>query len=269
MKRMTKLSAVSSALAMAGALAFSGQVFADTVTANYTGVSPRATVGVHYTPTGLNVNAYAGSYNFDNATGPINMWEPGKFASLCVDLVDDISESGMYGNPQAWDVVSLAATPNAGSGQAMGVVKADQLARLLGGVLGTDLNNVRDTTTYQDQISGINDNQLAAALQVATWEIVWEDSSNSFDLGKGDLTFSGISGNIAEQANSWLTKVGAGTYGTAMQGLVGLTSPTDPPVGTSRQDFVGQVPIPAAAWLFGSALIGAVGLGRRKPTVAA
>jgi hypothetical protein len=182
MKRMTKLSAVSSALAMAGALAFSGPALADTVTAKYTGVSPGQVVTINYN--GSSLSGYAGSYDFSNATGPINMYDPGKFASLCVDLVDDIYN----GNTVTWDVISLADTPNPPR-DSMGATKADALARLLGGVLGTDLNNVRLTGTYQDQISStITSNQLAAALQIATWEIVWE-GGNTYDLGGGDFKF--------------------------------------------------------------------------------
>jgi hypothetical protein len=261
MKRMTKLSAVSSALAMAGALAFSGQVFADTVTAEYTGVSPGQVVTINYNNTSL--SGYAGSYDFTGANGPINMYDPGKFASLCVDLVDDI----YTGNTVTWDVISLADTPNP-PGDSMGATKADALARLLGGVLGTDLNNVRDTSTYQNQIvGGISSDQLAAALQIATWEIVWEDTTNyDYALNDGDFKFTS-SGKVLNQANSWLEKVTDKEYNTAMQGLVGLTNPTTPADGPPRQDFIAQVPIPAAAWLFGSALVGAVGLGRRKPKV--
>ena len=42
-----------------------------------------------------------------------------------------------------------------------------------------------------------------------------------------------------------------------LHGLVGVTS-------TGEREIATQVPVPAAAWLFGSAIVGAVALGRRK-----
>jgi len=45
--------------------------------------------------------------------------------------------------------------------------------------------------------------------------------------------------------------------GVMLQGLVDVSS-------NGNQEVATQVPIPAAAWLFGSAIVGAVALGRRK-----
>ena len=70
---------------------------------------------------------------------------------------------------------------------------------------------------------------------------------------------TGYNANIVDQANAWLGLAGQWLRWEANQlnNLVAL-------VNDSTQDFVAQVPIPAAAWLFGSALVGAVGLGRRR-----
>ena len=62
-------------------------------------------------------------------------------------------------------------------------------------------------------------------MQVAVWEIVWENPSESYDLGSGDVSYS-ISNAIQGQAEAWLSSAtDAGSSYTAMKGLVGLTSP--------------------------------------------
>jgi hypothetical protein len=65
-------------------------------------------------------------------------------------------------------------------------------------------------------------------------------------------------------AQTWLTAINEGSFkNAALANLVGLVAINSD--GEKRQDFVAQVvPIPTAAWLFGSAIVGAVALGRRK-----
>jgi hypothetical protein len=259
MKSIMRLSTVGSVLALAGALAFSGQAAADTVTANYSNVSPGTNVGYRLTGnTGAFTTTTAGVFNFTATdAGPILTYETNKFVSFCIDLDDTIKA-----NPQVWDVVSLANAPNPSSSRSMGPDKAGDLAKLLGGVLGTSLNNARNTASYNLGGSGLTLDaaQRAAALQIAIWEIVWEDSNNAYGVADGQLQFNlGANNVIRQQANYWL----ANLSDYMMGGLVGLTSPTEIG-GIKTQDFIGQVPIPAAAWLFGSALIGVAALGRRN-----
>lgn len=262
MTRRLRLSAVSSALAIAAALAFSGKALADTVTAEFNNVSPKTTVS-YSLKGGAFTGTQAGVFNFSGASGPINMFGASNdmFVSFCIDLRDTVKP-----NPQNWSVVPLADAPNPkplnNPGNSMGYTKAGKLAQLLGGTLGTELNNARNTASYNLQDSGftLNAGQRAAALQVAIWEIVWEDEGKIGSLADDDVRFNlGANNVIRKQAEYWL----AGLDGYAAMGhLVGLSSPTVFG-GTATQDFVGQVPIPAAAWLFGSAMVGAVALGRR------
>ncbi len=116
----------------------------------------------------------------------------------------------------------------------------------------TSLNQLAD---YYDQVTNA---VTSAAFQLATWEILFEDTTNpSFNLGLGDFT---ASNNLAaiSQANTWLSTLGQAqdkySIGYLTQG--------------QKQDLIyvtpSPVPLPAAAWLFGSALLGFVSLSNRR-----
>jgi hypothetical protein len=246
-----RLSTVGSVLALAGAFAFSGQAAADTVTATYGGMSQ--TRGVSYSvvlpPTGSpqttkTGNTTTGIFNFSAASGPILTYGNDQFVTFCIDL-QDTAQSGI----RTWNVVGLANAPDSTAGP-MGDVKAASLAKLLGAAITSGvLNDARNLTAVQKQ-----------ALQLAIWEVVHEGQKNDsgefvYNITEGNMKItSGINNDVFNQANAYLTAM---STATAMGGLVGLTS-------TTNQDFIGQVPIPAAAWLFGSALIGVAALGRRN-----
>jgi hypothetical protein len=247
MKHMMKINAVGSALALAGVLAFSGQAVADTVTAKFTGMSE--TDGISYTitlpPDGgtvKNGSTTTGIFNFTDATGPIDFFgsSNNQFVSFCIDLEDTIGVNTTV----TWDVVSLAAAPDALAGP-MGATKANDIAKVLG---------------YSIESGVLNDAQFLSvakkqAIQALIWEIVHEDPDTAgYNLATGSATFTGLNSDAISEVNDILANFGSAA---AMKGLVGLTN-------SGKQDFIGQVPLPAAAWLFGSAIVGAVALGRRK-----
>jgi len=248
MKTTTKLSMVSAALAMAGVLAVSGPALADQVNARLDSVTPTSPVRVDVTALAgggsIGTTEYAGLFNFTQNSGPLLTFGTNQFVSFCIDLSDAISSPSTH----TWDVVDLAAAPDSTSGP-MGAGKADALATLLGSNLGAFLNNA---------VTVLNDNTKKAAMQVAVWEVVFEDAGGAYDVSSGNAQFSNNNA-VTAQAQLYLNNM---SLGTKMGNLVGLTS-------TSTQDFVGQVPIPAAAWLFGSAMVGAVALGRRRKDKAA
>ncbi|UHD16252.1 VPLPA-CTERM sorting domain-containing protein [Thiocapsa bogorovii] len=251
MKSMMRLSAVGSVLALAGALAFSGQAAADTVTATYGGMTQTRGVGysVVLPPTGSpqttkTGNTTTGIFNFSAAEGPILTYGTDQFVTFCIDL-DDTAQTGS----RTWDVVGLANAPDSTAGP-MGDVKAASLAKLLGAAITSGvLNDARNLTDVQKQ-----------ALQLAIWEVVHEGQTNAsgefvYDITGGSMKItSGLTTGVLNQATAYLNAM---STATAMGGLVALTS-------TANQDFIGQVPIPAAAWLFGSALLGIAALGRRN-----
>ncbi|AGA91776.1 hypothetical protein Thimo_3091 [Thioflavicoccus mobilis 8321] len=265
MQRTTKISALGATLAIGGMLAFSGQAMADKVTAKYTGMSETDTIRytVMLPPGGPGATEKSGSttngiFNFENArntdtgtdpSGPIELFNNDQFVSFCIDLEDSIGT----GNA-SWDVVALSAAPDAQAGP-MGAEKADAIAKALtyalensanaGSIDSTKLNDARFLTAAEKQ-----------AVQTVIWEIVHEDPDTAgYALDSGTATFTGL----RSAAKTFANEILAGYENVdAMKGLVGLTS-------SSKQDFVAQVvPIPAAAWLFGSALFGMAGIGYRR-----
>lgn len=248
MKSMMRLSAAGSVLALAGTLAFSGQAVADQVTATFNALNPATvavTAWVRLPPGSDNpltrVDTAAGAFEFINASGPIEMIGPAnnEFVSFCIDLEDSIR----YKETKTWNVVALASAPDASAGP-MGATKADDLAKLLGAVITT--GKLNDAKTLGDD--------QRAALQIAIWEVVHEKPGTPYDITDGDATFT-VKSTVQDLAQGYLGQIANGT--ARMAGLVGLTS-------GETQDMLAQVPIPAAAWLFGSALLGVAALGRRR-----
>jgi hypothetical protein len=248
MKRSTKHSAVSSALVLTGLFMVGGVAQADTVVATFNGSDG---VNINYsailrgnnaTVTGSGVD---GLFQFTKTGGTpastILTYPTDQFVSFCIDLADAISG----GTSHTWDIVDLATAPDSTAGP-MGQTQANNLALLLGSNISSGiLNDAR--TVFATQIQ-------RSAMQIAVWEVVYETTS-PFDVTLGTAIFATNNGAVQTQANIYLGNMTS--VKKSMQGLVGLTSET-------TQDFVGQVPIPAAAWLFGSALMGTVALGRRK-----
>jgi hypothetical protein len=104
-------------------------------------------------------------------------------------------------------------------------------------------------------------------MQIAVWEIIYEDDENgatNYDLDDGNIKFRNFGGSAKDKAEDYLD-----VDNWVADGLTNLKALSLPSNGSGStlevQDFVVQVvPIPAAAWLFGSAMVGAVALGRRK-----
>jgi hypothetical protein len=266
MNNQIRISAAGSALAIAAALAFSGQAMADTVTAKFTSMSSTLNTwySVQLPPGGLNPTIKTGGtttgiFNFvdgnntdtgGNPSGPIDFFGTNQFVSFCIDLQDVI-----YSNQEVtWDIVSLAAAPDPSAGP-MGADKAEAVAKVLGYQIASGvLNDARLLSDVQKQ-----------ATQLVLWEIVHE-AGNTYDLYDGTATFWANSGRTAQFSGALATEIDLilanFQKADAMGGLVGLTNND----GTTKyQDYIAQVvPIPAAAWLFGSALIGMAGIGYRR-----
>jgi hypothetical protein len=271
MKRAMKLSAVSSALAIAAALAFSGQAMADTLDTILADISfpiPGRTLNMDLTAgVTTSSNTYAG-LALGAETDPDWSFLPapdGSFRAWCLEP----QETLQAGN-RTYDINTLEQSPVMGSGNPMGslsslagkATRADDMRLLFGG--GYNFAN----DTFSNVTQSLNAQETRTAFQIAVWEVA-NETAPQYQVGDVPATRGYFyvreirdttnDAAIIAQANSWLANLSS--Y-TAAGGLLGLVRND---TGSAGQDFIVQaVPIPAAAWLFGSALIGAVGLGRRK-----
>jgi hypothetical protein len=248
-----KLSAVAAALAIAGGLAFGGQALADTVDANFSLVSGKK--GTIYTNQGdgggglFASSLQVGSFNGDLSPGG------DQFLAFCLQPQEFLDNNNIY------TVEALKDAPVTAPGSTMGPAGQTAMEILLGNVFPvfSETQAVQNVT-----VGGLNQAQQFMALQLAIWEISNERTQGieSYSVSAGSGTFSAdaaFTAKIVNQANAWLASLSTDSWkNNQLDNLVAL-------VHATGQDYVVQVvPIPAAAWLFGSALIGTIAIGRRK-----
>lgn len=229
----TKLLGIAAALGASLLMAGPAQASYGTVVAKLDSVAPGGDGGgvFNFTRTG-------GTFTQNLLPGPA-----GYFIGICLDTAEGIT----VGNTYTWDVDDVANAPIDNLPQ-MGATKAADIALLIGGVLGGQLANALAMTNAQ-----------ATALQWAIWEIV-NETTGTYGLDTG--TWGRGSSALAD---GWLANLNGGNQAgwTPAKNLYAL-------VNRSVQDFLVQTPIPAAAWLLGSGLLGLFGISRRRrQTVAA
>jgi len=188
----------------------------------------------------------------------------GQFIGICLEFTESAEMAANY------DLVFLDDAPISAGGftpGGMGTTKANHLATLLTAVL----------PDFAD-LSIINTVEEKAGLQIAVWEVVYEGITGElppfYATGSGNARWSAPAAAVGF-ANTYL-----GLLNTAIGNNVLVNAATskfraivNPENG--RQDFVVQlttdappVPIPAAAWLLGSGLLGLFGLARRRQKTA-
>jgi hypothetical protein len=257
MKHKTKISAVSTALAIAGVLAFSGQAFGDQVRGHQTDIQGLGKINTS------SLDGLAGRFTFDREALPSGTEFQGRLVGnggpTALGDRDDLyygfclEPNEILKKTETYNVVSLENAPSDGLKGNM-AARANDMRLLFGNV-------------YPDFSVAINDRK-ATALQIAVWEIA-NETSGTYDVvetssTKGDFWVENWDDTARADAQTWLTAINKGSFtNPALANLVGLVAINSD--GENRQDFVAQVvPIPPAAWLFGSAIVGAVALGRRK-----
>jgi len=245
---------------------------AATVEATFTGVSPSGSVKYELArpSTGqstLKGTTTGGVFNFtrNGGTAPVLLPDTpvSKFVGFCLELNEYIGGSSP-GSTHTWTLGDLKDAPIDAGGTITGgmkATKADQIARLLGHVL----------PSFSAAPSLTPDKALA--LQISIWEIVHETFSGGYGLASGIAKFSAIttgeaaaikiSEDAISLASGWLAVIHSGSYSTLWSPARNLYAITLDGV----QDYVVQVvPIPAAAWLLGSGLLGLFAVARRKKT---
>jgi hypothetical protein len=178
-------------------------------------------------------------------TGTLVTNDPaGYFIGICLETDEFIPSS----NPSLYTIRDLADAPLEQPPTSMGGDRATDVAKLVTLAFGGSLSNaltVGEATVL--------------SFQTALWEI-------SMQRTRGPGTYSTNVGNT--QANTWLGLLNsefnnpAGFQTELARNLFGMTR-------AGAQDMLVQTPIPAAAWLLGSGLLGLFGIARRRRTVAA
>ena len=137
------------------------------------------------------------------------------------------------------------------------------------------LNN----NTGTDQLTVAATGDTTAGLDMSGWTINW--NGDAIDMGSGawdvlNCTTPGIDCAGATFANNTADVTWSGTYGDSYTLFYTATFPSGgfavipyflKLTGTVEQGLVPAVPVPAAVWLFGSGLLGLVGVARRKKLV--
>lgn len=276
MNRQLKTAASLLALSVAGVLAMPTSASAATLTATVT-LSPTARTSFAINPgAGSDVNRSAGQFILERTGGDTT----DKFIPLDANdgLVGDdiyawcLQPNQTLASSLTWTVADLASAPVPTgtpypTGQ-MGAAGASDMEKLVT-VVNPDLDGI-----INDVGDAIVDSQadLLAGFQLAIWEIANEQSAVGYGLGTGDfqaqqvnvtgdLYPGGFSARSIALANQWLGAVSEWDDDVTLKALV----------NSGRQDLLvrvpdsgTEIPLPAAGWLFGSALLGGLGLARRR-----
>jgi hypothetical protein len=214
---------------------------------NFVNVSPEevvyitgpAATGIH------NLGVYAGIYNWNAISGDL----VGPIRTFCIEM--------QYDTPtEVWTLGNLEDAPKPGTG----VVTSGT-----GTGMGSDKANLIRELWARDYTSIGSSNSLAAAFQMAIWEIVYDGSSlANLNLGSGSFYVNSGSASTINQANTWLSQLtGSGPRENNLTALI----------DNYAQDYVTyippsshggpppSVPLPASLW-GGLALLLTAGFAR-------
>jgi len=238
--------------------------YSDSTAYALSGVSVTYNTSVSWISFTLNNGGSAGLLN-----GSHNMSDPGpnlsptgsdtatldKFYAWCLEPTE-------FNFANTYSLVNLTKAPVKGTDgvatTTMDVARGVVMETLVGWVnptLGALPNNTAEQKKTLD------------AFQLALWEIANEGIGNSLNVDSGTFdisnyvtagTDSAISGAKA-LANIWLANIADGTWTRKYLPLAAI-------IYDGRQDLLvrTEVPLPAAGWLFGSALAGTFALARRR-----
>ncbi len=218
---------------------------ADTVHAAFDNIDPAR--GFSYSFLGEEATTLAGVFNW--TTLPDSQTNLGPFMAFCIELRETVAEDALF------SIEALADGPLPGEDidgdgtlGPMGMARADLLRELW----GRNFDNI-----FTGTLGEVRDK--AAAFQIATWEIVFD---NGIDLFGGDFFATNGAANSVVIADGWLDALN-GDRAFFASDLVALVS--DDPDGDGPlhgvQDQVTRIPEPAS---LAAALLGLVALRRKR-----
>lgn len=200
---------------------------ADTVDLKFLGTGAGQTVSI--AGPGPYTNVFAGQLRHE--------MDGQNVTTFCVEIAQLVGGGSAY----TYDVVDLAQAPG------------------LPGPMGNDRKEA--VRVLYDVAGGAQfgaNNTLAAAFQVALWELVFDfagGDSASVDLHSGAFELNS-GGTVETSANAWLGQIMA-NYGSGSTALAGLHH-------DHKQDQVVAVPLPAPVALGLAGIIGVAGLRRLR-----
>jgi len=216
---------------------------ADTVEMKFTGTGAGRDVKINYLGNAQNVFAGEIYQQIRNGTG-FGARLTGHRTTWCIDLSQHVS--GQWSTYTLGDVAERPPAPM------LGVAKERAIREMMsfseGAVFRGDYNN-----------------DMAAAFQLAVWEVItdWNPDSglSSLDLTTGNFKAfktngSALPASILVHMNDMFSRIGSGE---TMGRVIGLFS-------NQRQDQMTTiaVPLPTAAGLAGAGLLGVIGFRRRR-----
>lgn len=227
-------------IAAAMAAMLSAPALADTVDVKFLGTGAGTSVKINLN--GNQTNVFAGQliHQFSNGTGA-GAQLSGTYVTFCTDLTEYVTST-----TKTYNVVGIEDMPNSAP---MGAAKAQAIADLYAYAAGS-------------QIALAATDNIAAAFQIAVWEIVTDFNAlavnNGLSLSAGSLKVTKTNGS---SLGSTLTSTIA-----AMFSALGTNASGSGILGVSRagsQDQLVVVPLPAPGILALAGLGGVVALRRR------
>lgn len=220
-------------LALLAGTALTGTAMADTVTAKFTGTGKGTNVKAITETVTSNVFSGQLKYQFSNPSGPLAAGLTGNFITFCIELNQNTSSSN-----QTYTVTSLV--------DRLGPTKA---AAIAGVFASTGLNPLFNTAS----------NDLAAAAQLAVWEIVedYDGTPGSISLTAGDFRATKTDGSPLPAALTGMaTSLLAAVETPSLSSLDFLAISN-----SSKQDQLVIIPAPGAAAIMA---LGGLAIARRK-----
>lgn len=217
---------------------------AETVDVRFTGIGQGRSVKINLDGNRQNVFAGQLKHQLSNGTGDAATLQ-GEYVTFCNDLVQHVTSS-----TRTYDIMDIEDMPVAYGHAPMGAGAQQAIYDIYG-------------YANRAQLGPNADRDLAAAFQIAVWEIAFDyddaQGAASLDTDDGHLKVTSTSGGSLTSAilANLDNLFGAVGSGASQGGLIGIGHP-------DYQDQMVVVPLPAPVLLGSAGLLGIVAIKRRR-----